>query len=133
MDINTAFPSTYLRHADLNGRVFKVAVKTVAMEDVGGGDHKPVVYFEKADKGLVLNKTNAMSIAQAYGPNTDGWTGKAIELYPDTTMYQGRPTPCIRVRPFYPSASNGATLGQPPASAPAPLVNDANFDDTIPF
>ena len=62
-----------------------------------GNDDKPVVYFENKEKGLVLNKTNATVIAAGYGPETDGWVGKPITLYPAKVSFQGQMVAAIRV------------------------------------
>lgn len=97
MDINAAFPSTYLKAADLQGRNVPVIIEYVEMEDIGG-DHKPVIHFKGKERGLVLNKTNASTIAQMHGSDTDGWAGKSITLFASQTDFQGRSVPCIRVR-----------------------------------
>lgn len=126
MIIDAAFPSTYLKHSDLNGRHIKLVMSTVVMEDVGD-DHKPVLYFQNAKKGLVLNKINSAAISAVYGQETDGWTGKQIEVYPDTTLFQGRPTPCIRVRAFKPAPP------PPPQTIVDEHLTTSQIDDTIPF
>ena len=36
---------------------------------------------------LVLNRTNANSIATLYGININNWIGKLIELYPTRTPW----------------------------------------------
>jgi hypothetical protein len=127
MDINAAFPSTWLKNSDLNGRPVKLTMKEVALEEVGD-DHKPVLYFQGAKKGLVLNKINSASIASAYGNDTDNWNGKQIEVYPDITIFGGKPTPCIRVRPVKAAAAPVA----PPVTPPE-HVTSAQLDDEIPF
>ena len=127
MDINSAFPSTWLKNSDLNGRAVRLTMKDVVMEEVGD-DHKPVLYFAGAKKGLVLNKINSAAIATAYGSDTDGWAGKIIEVYPDMTIFSGKPTPCIRVRPVKVAAAPVA----PPVTPPE-HVTSAQLDDEIPF
>lgn len=97
MNIDAAFPSSYYKAADLNDKPVKVTMARVVMEDIGG-DHKPVLYFEENEKGLVLNKTNANNIKALYGSNTDAWTGKEIVLFPTVTDFQGRSVDCVRVR-----------------------------------
>jgi len=99
MKIGTAFPSKYLKSDDLQGKEVKVEIDRCVTEDVtGDGEEKLIVYFRGKKKGLVLNKTNATKIAATYGDETDGWDGKPVILYPDTTQYQGRMVDCIRVR-----------------------------------
>jgi hypothetical protein len=51
-------------------------------------------------KPMVLNKTNAAAIVQITGAEeTDVWVGRQIELFAASTLFHGRPTPCVRVRP----------------------------------
>lgn len=97
MNIGEVFPSNYLKAADLKGKVVKVKIKAVTVEDIGD-DKKPVIRFEGRDRGLALNKTNAGIIASAYGQETDNWNGKEIELRPDKTQFQGQLVDCIRVQ-----------------------------------
>ncbi len=97
MRISNAFPSEYLKAADLDGRSVKVLMDRVEMRDIGG-DHKPILFFQGKDKGMVLNKTNANNIALAYGDDTDEWAGKEIVLFEAMVDFQGKTVPAIRVR-----------------------------------
>jgi hypothetical protein len=97
MKIDDAFPSKYLKPADLQGRQVKLTICEVGMRQIGN-DNKPVVYFEGKDKGLVLNKTNAVMISEiASSDDTDSWPGVAIMIYPTKTDYQGKRVDTIRV------------------------------------
>lgn len=144
MRISSAFPSQYLKAADLGGRRVKVSMSHVAMEDLGG-DLKPILYFMSKEKGLVLNKTNANAIAQVYGDDTDVWSAQIVELYEATVEFQGRQVQAIRVhvprqvvqpqapvqRPAPPPAAvaAAATNGNGNAHAPVGTI----IDDDIPF
>ena len=86
MKVGAMFPSNYIRAADLQDRQITVTIDRVMMEDIGS-DHKPVVYFQGKEKGLVLNKTNTTAIAHGYGDDTDDWTGAEIIIYPSTTDF----------------------------------------------
>ena len=142
MDISTAFPSKFLKAADLQNKSFRLTMKGVEMEDIGG-DHQPVLYFMKTDKGVVLNKTNMNAIAGTYGFETNNWAGKEVEIFPATTMFKGQNVPCIRLRVVAPAAPNGAMPGQmqpqpapapaPVAAQPSPLGGLTDLDDSIPF
>ena len=123
MNIQTAFPSRYLRAADLGKNRVVVTIDKVVMEDIGD-DHKPVVYFKGKDKGLVLNKTNATSIEEiARTSETDEWGGVRILLRSDKTDYGGRRVDCLRVdRP-----------DSVAAPVPAPVLVPAVGDDDVPF
>jgi hypothetical protein len=89
MRISAAFPSTYLKAADLQGQQVTVKIDRVELDEIGG-EHKPIVYFQGKQRGLVLNKTNANAIAQAYGDDTDNWHGGDVIMYPTMVDYQGR-------------------------------------------
>lgn len=133
MKISAAFPSKYLKAADLNDREIKLVMLTVELEAIGDDDKKPVVYFTKAKKGLVLNKTNSKAIAAAYGDDTDEWAGKEIILFPMMVQFRDEMVESIRVK--LPKAAAAA----PKAAAPTaqhteidpPLTDEMN--DDIPF
>lgn len=119
MNINSAFPSTYLKAADLQGRRVSVTIDRVAIEEIGG-ENKPVVKFQGKDRGIVLNKTNAAMIAEIAGSEeTDEWKGVKVVIYPTKTDYQGKRVDCIRV-------------DYPGEGKPAPRVEPTD-DDPIPF
>ena len=96
LNINDAFPSKFLKADDLRGKQVTCAIDNVLVEEVGD-DNKPVVYFVGRDKGLACNKTNAMVIAGAYGPETEGWAGKEIVLRSEKVSFQGKIVDSIRV------------------------------------
>jgi hypothetical protein len=114
VNINTAFPSKYVKAAEIPEEGLVAAIDRVDMEDVDGkGSMKPVLYFRGGKKGLVLNVTNSKKIVQLVGSdNTDNWSGQKITLYQSETEYAGDTVACIRVR-----AAKGVT---PTAPAPAP-------------
>ncbi len=158
MRIDAAFPSQYIKASDLQGRRVLAKMKTVVMEKVGN-DQKPVLYFMGKDKGLVLNKTNATKIADAYGPNTEAWVGQPLELFEAMVEFQGDTVAAVRVSVprMLPQAhgavaapavsGNGHHHVQVPAAAPnvaayvGPPQDDGWHtadagtlgDDTIPF
>ena len=117
MKFSEMFPSKYVSAEDLRGQDVPVVIRDVLVEelagDEGGHARKPVVYFQGQQKGLVLNKTNAKTIAGLYGDETEHWRGKAITLYPSETQFRSEIRPCIRVRGAPPSAGGGP---------PAPLL-----------
>lgn len=79
MNIDSAFPSKWLKALDIKGKKVPVAIADVIMEEVGDG-MKPVLYFKNKEKGMVLNKTNADILREAFGPETDEWLEKKIIL-----------------------------------------------------
>lgn len=100
MNINAAFSSKYLRAVDIGSKTPRVRIKSVGLEEVGqGADAKqlPVVKFENKESGLVLNKTNGAIISDAFGPETDDWTGREVELRVEKVGYKGDLVDGIRV------------------------------------
>lgn len=123
MDINAAFPSKFIKAADLQGQDVTVTIARFALESVDedSGELKPVIYFAGHQRGLVLNKTNAITIADLYGTETERWIGRPVTLYPTHCQYGAKMVDCIRIRPFPPA--NGAApqlAGQQPPPPPQP-------------
>jgi hypothetical protein len=116
MKVSDAFPSNYLKAADLQRRKVSVRIKSIATEEVGS-EHKLVIYFEGKEKGMILNKTNAMTLAYAFGDETDNWAGATIELYPTMTSFQGKPVEAIRINAMPGPATNGNAASHPTASS----------------
>lgn len=98
MNINDAYPSKYLKAADLQGRNIPVVIDRVEIEDISRGEKKPVIYFQNKQKGMVLNKVNARNIAALYGDDTDDWAGCELVLFEAAVDFQGKTVPALRVR-----------------------------------
>lgn len=132
MKISEEFPSKYLKAADLQNRDVKVVMSHVEKEKLGD-DMKLVLYFKGKEKGLVLNKTNSNTIADAYGDDTDDWQTNELILISVMTEFQGKIAPAIRCR--VPTARDRAgpprRTDDPISSGPAPQRRD--LDDEIPF
>lgn len=127
MIIGAAFPSEYLKAADLQGRQITVKMDRVEMREVGDGP-KPVLFFDGKDKGMVLNKTNANAISAAYGDDTDDWTGSEVVLFQSMVDFQGKTVAAIRVKvPPRKPGKQTVTSGRP---TPPPAEPD---DDDVPF
>jgi hypothetical protein len=116
-NVDQMFPSKYIKAGDCEEADLILTVRTVKMEDVGQGENaetKPVVYFDEEEKGLVLNKTNATTISELHGRNTDQWTGKRIALYATEVEYGGKVSMGIRVRLKAPKAAAANGNEAPP-------------------
>jgi hypothetical protein len=119
VNIESAFPSAYLKASDLNGQAVVVKIATVRIEKVGD-DQRPILYFVGKDKGVVLNKSNKNAVVGLYGPETDHWTGQPVELFVAMVDYQGKQVEAIRIR-----QPRGVPLTQRPAPAQG-MYSDAN-------
>ena len=107
MKILKSFGGKFVRADDITAPAV-VTIERVEMENVGNDDkpeEKPVLYFAGRTKGCVLNRTNAMAIANRYGDDTDTWTDKEVIVFPDQTMFQGKMVDCIRMRIPVPAAT----------------------------
>jgi hypothetical protein len=125
MNVNDIFPTRFVAAADLNGKSFTLTIRSVTLEDMQSHDNKtvtkPVAWFTNAAKGLVLNRTNTMIIADLYGPETDDWAGKQIIIYATKVRAFGKMEDAIRVREEVPLAKAAPT--------PAQDDEDADFDE----
>lgn len=126
MKISQLFPSKYVTAADLGGKTVTLTIKSVTLEEMTTHDnkkaHKPVVWFEKATKGFVLNVTNAKIIANLYGDETDLWPGRRISIYPTRVKAFGQVVDAIRVREEIPAAPK-------PVAQAAQVEERAEIDD----
>ncbi len=139
MNMNDLYPSKYLKAEDITQPLL-VTISGLAQEEVGQSrDRRPVLYFSELAKGLILNKTVYIEIANHLGQeDTDNWRGGKIQLVRGMTQFQGKPIACIRTRsvtvpPPAPAASPfAAPSGRPPF---APLQSgqpDYTQGQTIP-
>jgi hypothetical protein len=128
MNINSAFPSKYLKASDADEGDLILTITKVKIESVGQGQQaqtKPVLYFKEVDRGFVCNKTNANLLTKYLGTaDTDEWTGKKIRLVAAEVEYQGEPVMSLRVREI-----KKATRPAPPGAEPPPMDDD----DSVPF
>jgi len=124
MKISSAFPSKYLKAADLPmGREVTVTIDSMQMEQLDDNQDRPVCYFRGKSKGLVLNSTNASTISVVYGDETDAWVGRPLVIFNTTTMYKGQRVACLRVR--IPAEAAAALTEEPESQTPP--------NDDIPF
>ncbi len=125
MKANDAFPSKFLKAADLQGRRVVVTIAHVEIEKFDDGD-RPCVFFVGKDKGVVLNKTNFNAIADITGEaDSDDWAGKRITLYTAKVDYQGKRVEAIRV--------DDPPKDAAPARRPEPEPVDDFIGDEPPF
>lgn len=97
--VSDAFPSKYLRAADLRGSQPILTIDRVEMESIAEGEpQKPVLYFQGKEKGVVLNKTNANTLQTFYGDEMDDWRGETVQVYSVKTDFQGKQVDAIRMK-----------------------------------
>jgi|CXWL01.1.fsa_nt_gi hypothetical protein len=100
----------YLVTEDLNGQLLTATIDAVTVEEVGD-KIKVILHLSGQEKCYPCNATNAKTLAQVFGDDeTDNWVGKEIVLRPDTTNFQGKLVPCIRVDSVAMQAAQVATV-----------------------
>jgi len=97
MDINKMIESKYLKAIDLDDEMTTMVIDRLDIAEFEQGA-KPVLFFEREGRGLVLNKTNTRAIGTAYGYETDAWIGKRVILFRTTVNFQGSRIDAIRVK-----------------------------------
>lgn len=136
MNINSAFPSTYLKASDLPPGGVVVTIDRVEIEPIGRDKElKPCIYFVGKEKGVVLNKTNSKKIMELVGsPDTEEWAGIQITLYPTETEFSGETVECIRVKSAAPPrVARSAAPARTPARATRPVAEPELDAEEIPF
>jgi hypothetical protein len=121
MRMRDALPGRYLTGDDLDGDV-TVTIERVVLESFRDPKtrqeaRKPVMYFQRAKRGLIVNRTNWRTIADLYGDESDNWTGKRITLFSLMVDAYGRQTKAVRVRPARPAPVPAAEPAETAAAA----------------
>ncbi len=92
-----AWPSRYLTAADLSGRSFTASIRSIEFEKMQDGSEKPVAYFNKVKKGVVLNKTKGKFLAGlAKSLKFDDWLGLEVQVREGVTSFKGDEVACIK-------------------------------------
>jgi hypothetical protein len=117
-DFNDLYGSKYLTADDLHGqeprrKIGKVDLVELKDKD-GAAKRRFLAYFVGEDKALVVNKTNAVKLAAAFGKDRMNWIGADVQLYGEMTSI-GKEGVRLRVLST--------------AAKPA----DADMNDAIPF
>lgn len=107
-----------------------LSIKHCALEEVGRGESRWVLYFREKTKGIVLNVTKIKQIEAAYGDDTDNWTGRKVKVLHDPTVMMGAEV-VGGIKFVLPSAAQIAAQPAPPP--PPPQAATEGFDDDIPF
>jgi len=103
MKIDKMFPRKYATGSDLEGPV-TLSIARVQPEKMRPTPQSPevqkwVIYFNGAQKGVVLSRTLAEQISLAVGSDdTDHWIGREVTLYPQSVMVAGKERIAIRAK-----------------------------------
>lgn len=124
MKLRDLYPSRFLKADDIEeeGGEVRALIKCVKIEELQdperGKEDKPILYFLRIEKGLVMNKTNAETIGDAFGDETDAWVGKEVLLVTERVTAFGKTAPAIRIRiPRKPTSAPVTAAAAPPDEA----------------
>ena len=92
-----AWPSRYLTAADVQGKSFTAPIARIEFEKMQDGSEKPVCYFRKVRKGVVLNKTKGKFLAGlAKSKKFSDWIGLEVHVRDGVTAFKGDEVACIK-------------------------------------
>jgi hypothetical protein len=111
MKSSEAYPSNYLKSADVKAKPQIATISALEIEAVGQDKkQKPVLYFENGVKPMVVNKTNFEIIEEAFG-DSDNWSGHKIKIFCAKTTFGGNKVDGIRVEPIVPKPALKEDVG----------------------
>jgi hypothetical protein len=113
--------------APVNAMIERIEQETFA-RDGGPARRKAVLYFKNKTKGVVCNKTNAMTLGSAFGKNFSAWIGKSVTITPENTTFSGKVVKALRL---YPTAQSNAASA-PPNEPPEAVAHD-EMSEEIPW
>ena len=116
--------SEWLSGLDLAGKTVNVMIATVDEVMVpeprtGKQVCKVAVTFAGAKKRLLLNATNAKSLAKLFGPETDAWSGRGVALKAENVAAFGQSYCVVRV-----AGAATVRMHQPATETPAPAASE---------
>lgn len=94
--VSQMFPSKYLKAEDLSGKSYSLTVVSASVEKLrqfdGSQAWKVVLAFDKAQKLLILNKTQCKALADITGSERfETWPGVTVKLSAGMAQ-NGKPT-----------------------------------------
>lgn len=76
-----AYPSKYTKAAEIEEPI-TATIKSVGHDQMQDGTLKPIVVFDKFNKPIIVNKTNAQVLYGLAGTDDDDdWPGLTVELF----------------------------------------------------
>jgi hypothetical protein len=115
MNVNDILASKWAGVNDFPPQGVDLQILNVTAESVGEMlEQKVALHLSAGFKPVLLNRTNLQTLAGLYGPDTNGWIGKPVNVFADhSVMYAGKQVGGVRVRrPVAQAAQPQATAAQ---------------------
>jgi hypothetical protein len=93
-NVRSMYGGSYMQAADVPVDNTRLNIAAVAIDPKLD---KVSLEFQGEEKELLLNKTNALFLANALGDESDTWPGCWLELRRENVMYMGKSVAGIRV------------------------------------
>tara|TARA_R110002096_G_scaffold72702_1_gene172856 strand:+ start:42 stop:506 length:465 start_codon:yes stop_codon:yes gene_type:complete len=122
MKISETFSGCYFKAADFP-TPRNLVIESVMKVTFDEGP-KPAVRFQGERQQLVLNKTNAFTLANAFGDDTDLWSGKHIQIFAVPTFFQGKQVKGLCIQPLT-QPGNGNEPVPTVVPSPPPIMQPA--------
>jgi hypothetical protein len=114
MDMTKYVKSKFLKATEYQlGTRLKYRIERRDEVDFDAGP-KPSLFFRNEERPLLLNQTQVGSLMELFGKDDEEWIGKKVELQVIPASFKGKPTQTFLIGP---------------ATAPAPVVTQADDDD----
>jgi len=130
MDMRKYSGVTFIKVPDVRNGPLEMQIAVVKEGKYG----KPDLVFESGEM-LGLNTSNNRILIRAYGPNSNDWIGKNIELTLGQLPFEGKLQDAVIVKPIdapINAAQKTPVPQETPPSKAAPKKPD-DMDDEIPF
>lgn len=118
--------SNFIRASDITAPKI-LTIRSVAAQQLKDGKTKLALSFDEIEQVLLLNRTNAAIVADAYGDEANEWPGQKIKLVKSRTPFQGKMVDSIRVE-------TSRRVSQYNEANPPPAENiPDDLNDDVPF
>jgi hypothetical protein len=126
-EFDDLYGSNYLAATDLKKPITTV-IEQVEQEDFARQGEKKkmkaVLYLRGVKKPVIVNKTNALSLATAFGKDFNEWIDQRVVIKAEPTTFAGKPTKGLRLYP-----ANGEDA--PALKSPKSKKTSEDFNDDI--
>jgi hypothetical protein len=124
-DFDDMYGSKYMAATDLKKPVI-ATIEQIDRDSFIKPGEKPktklVISVKGGKKGIVVNKTNALTLATAFGKDPDEWVGQRIVNKAERTTFGGKPVMGLRLYPAEEDIPKLPKKGRP----------SSDFNDEIP-